>query len=192
MPSAAITCGQPDAPLNGSVDVSGGTFYKCVAVYSCDEGFVLTGAQVRTCTTSGWSGTTPNCSGECVHKGATPNGVHSPTLLTRVHTTTQCVQYTVTSAMNIAYHFPFLFKDVDCGMPEDITNGTVTTSSTVYNSNATYTCDPGYVLVGLAVRVCEADGSWSNAAPACERRCMTIASVEENDMLFFSSSSSRL
>lgn len=70
--------------------------------------------------------------------------------------------------MNSEQHCPLLFKDVDCGMPEDISNGMVTVDSTVYDSNATYTCNSGYVLVGLAVRVCEADGSWSNAAPACE------------------------
>ena len=100
----------------------------------------------------------------------------SPTLPTRLHATyihmytTPENTHRVTSAMNIDQYCPFPLQDVDCGMPEQINNGMVTFNSTVYASYATYTCDSGYVLVGLEERVCEADGSWSNAAPACERR----------------------
>ena len=100
------------------------------------------------------------------------DSVHSHTLLRKRHAkyiSTKCI-HRVASTINSERYCPLLFKDVDCGMPEDISNGTVTADSTVYDSSAMYTCNSGYVLVGLALRVCEADGSWSNAAPACERK----------------------
>ena len=33
---------------------------------------------------------------------------------------------------------------------------------------ATYTCDPGFVLVGESTRNCSSDGTWSGMPPTCE------------------------
>ncbi len=67
---------------------------------------------------------------------------------------------------------------VDCG-PITITNGAVDTSSgTTFMMTATYTCNPGYNIVGSESRTCGAsgtsgatglaDGVWSPTAPTCE------------------------
>ena len=56
---------------------------------------------------------------------------------------------------------------VDCGQPEDITNGMVVVPSTTFGSTVTYSCDLGHRLVGLAARTCGADGQWSNGVPFC-------------------------
>lgn len=56
---------------------------------------------------------------------------------------------------------------VDCGQPEDVTDGMVVVPSTTFGSTVTYSCDLGYRLVGLAARTCGADGQWSNGVPFC-------------------------
>ena len=62
-----IDCGVPPSVTNGSVDTSGGTTYKCTAVYTCNVGHVLNGPLTRTCQVSGdWSGSGPTCDSECV------------------------------------------------------------------------------------------------------------------------------
>ena len=52
-------------------------------------------------------------------------------------------------------------------------NGMVDTSSgTTFMNTATYTCDPGYTVMGNATRTCistgPSTGAWSSTAPICE------------------------
>lgn len=61
-PRTVADCGPLSDPSNGDVSL-GGTTEGEVANYSCEGGFVLVGAQSRTCQPDGqWSGTAPNCS----------------------------------------------------------------------------------------------------------------------------------
>ena len=46
-------------------------------------------------------------------------------------------------------------------------NGNVT-FNTEFNSQATYTCDTGFDLLGNNTRTCQADGSWTSTDPTCE------------------------
>jgi len=45
-------------------------------------------------------------------------------------------------------------------------------TGTLYEDSATYTCDNGFKLSGVAVRKCQGDGSWSSVDPTCERKSM--------------------
>ena len=45
-------------------------------------------------------------------------------------------------------------------------NGQLTVDSTLLDSMASYTCDSGYTLVGVAMRTCTVNG-WSGANPIC-------------------------
>ena len=57
---------------------------------------------------------------------------------------------------------------VDCGIPPNPPNGYVDTSTgTVFNSLAMYSCDVGYMLVGNSLSVCGPDGMWSPGTPSC-------------------------
>ena len=52
----------------------------------------------------------------------------------------------------------------------DPENGHVDTSfGTTFLSEATYSCNSGYTLMGSVTRTCTADGQWNPAAPICER-----------------------
>ena len=59
-----VNCGPLSNIPNGAVDTSGGTNYKCTAVYTCDTGYVLNGNIKRTCQEdANWSGSEPTCDG---------------------------------------------------------------------------------------------------------------------------------
>ena len=49
-------------------------------------------------------------------------------------------------------------------------NGTVVVVGNSRGDMATYSCDPGFDLVGVSVRVCGDDGVWSDEAPMCLRK----------------------
>ena len=63
--SLGVSCGSLNAPTNGHVNTTGGTSFEDVAMYSCDEGYMLNGTVVRTCQADGqWNGSEPTCESE--------------------------------------------------------------------------------------------------------------------------------
>lgn len=58
---------------------------------------------------------------------------------------------------------------VNCGELQDPDFGSVAFTTTTFRSNATYTCDDGYLLNGTALRTCQADRNWSEEEPSCQR-----------------------
>ena len=66
-----------------------------------------------------------------------------------------------------------LLTAVDCGTLSDPANGTVSFSTTTYNSVATYSCNTGHTLTGDDMRTCLDSGSWSGSEPTCigELKC---------------------
>ena len=70
--------------------------------------------------------------------------------------------------INLTCHtFPL---GVSCGQPDSPTNGRVDTSAgTSFGDVARYSCDEGYMLVGLNETTCQADGRWNGSVPTCER-----------------------
>lgn len=47
-------------------------------------------------------------------------------------------------------------------------NGNVIVAGDTYLSEAEYSCMEGFAVVGLAIRICQADGEWSSTEPHCE------------------------
>lgn len=47
--------------------------------------------------------------------------------------------------------------------------GKMTLSGRHFGERATYTCPDGYHVVGLASRLCQADGHWAGQEPACKQ-----------------------
>ena len=57
---------------------------------------------------------------------------------------------------------------IDCGELDDPDNGQVSHDETTVGSIATYTCDPGFNIVGNMTRICQENGDWSGTEPTCE------------------------
>jgi hypothetical protein len=57
---------------------------------------------------------------------------------------------------------------VDCGDLSTLPNGMVYASNTTYQSQANFTCEDGYNLIGVPSALCLANGSWSEAMPHCK------------------------
>ena len=62
---------------------------------------------------------------------------------------------------------------MDCGTLTNPANGQVNhTAGTTFGQAATYSCDPGYILVGDSTRTCQATGRWSANAPTCQGKLL--------------------
>ncbi|XP_063230514.1 sushi, von Willebrand factor type A, EGF and pentraxin domain-containing protein 1-like [Bacillus rossius redtenbacheri] len=59
-------------------------------------------------------------------------------------------------------------RRVSCGFPGYIAHGFVRGRSYLHGDAVQYRCRAGYTLVGSAVRVCGANGRWSDVAPKCQ------------------------
>ena len=56
-----LECEDLASPANGQVTLNG-TAFGSIAIYSCDDGYVLNGNEMRICQSSGeWSGDEPTC-----------------------------------------------------------------------------------------------------------------------------------
>ena len=171
-------------PASGSVSVSTRSA-NSTATYSCDTGYKLTGTTVRTCQTDGtWSDTEPTCAlVDCQAPPTTRNSsVSAPTTTygsTATYscwvgsnlsdTTTRTCQADGTWSGTVPTCLP-----ADCGPLKNPTNGSVKTPTTTYGSVATYSCDSGYAITGVATRSCQASAIWSDAAPSCSVQMLTV------------------
>ena len=69
------------------------------------------------------------------------------------------------------YHVINLFLlELGCGTLANPQNGQVTFSSTNVGATATYSCNPGFILVGVKIRTCQSNREWSGMAPVCRRK----------------------
>ena len=60
-----------------------------------------------------------------------------------------------------------------CGQPGIPSNGRVDTSAgTSFGDVARYSCDEGYLLIGLNETTCQADGQWNGSVPTCESKIL--------------------
>lgn len=67
--------------------------------------------------------------------------------------------------------------DRECPELMEIDHGIRALSGKLFGERANYTCDPGYFVVGLAERVCRADGRWTGVTPSCKKDPLSFCSV---------------
>ena len=71
---------------------------------------------------------------------------------------------------NSCMMFYSLPSDVDCGVLPNVMNGLISFDRTNFGSEANYSCDIGYDLIGNRSRFCLANGEWTGIQPQCERK----------------------
>ncbi|XP_066264351.1 uncharacterized protein [Branchiostoma lanceolatum] len=69
---------------------------------------------------------------------------------------------------------PKMTTTLQCSKLTPPAHGAVTGSNS-YRDVATFTCDPGYKMVGTSSLTCQSDGTWSGRAPTCKAvKCLTL------------------
>jgi hypothetical protein len=178
-------CGALTAPTNGAVAATT-TTYGATATYSCMTGYGPSGSATRTCQATGmWDGTAPTCVvANCpALSGPTGGAVSAPTLTTGSTATYSCgAGYDLVGSATRSCQASGAWSGAaptcaikTCGVLAAPTNGTVAATVTTYGATATYACSTGYGATGALTRTCQADGTWSGAAPTCTvKSCGTL------------------
>uniref|UniRef100_A0A3Q2Z3Z4 Sushi domain-containing protein n=1 Tax=Hippocampus comes TaxID=109280 RepID=A0A3Q2Z3Z4_HIPCM len=175
-----IQCGNPGTPSNGRVFRLDGTTFSHSVIYSCMDGYLLSGASTRLCLANGtWSGIQPNCTTvTCATPPAVSNGVLqgsdfewgssvsyscSPGYELSFPAVLTCVANGKSTSPIVFVFFTAKF----CGDPGTPAGGSREGRSFIYQSEVTFSCSPPFLLVGAATRLCQSDGSWSGTQPRC-------------------------
>uniref|UniRef100_A0AAX7TIN3 CUB and Sushi multiple domains 3a n=1 Tax=Astatotilapia calliptera TaxID=8154 RepID=A0AAX7TIN3_ASTCA len=175
-----VQCGNPGTPSNGKVFRLDGTTFSHSVIYSCMDGYLLTGPTTRQCQANGtWSGTQPNCTMiNCGDPGVPANGLrYGEDFTIGQNVSFQCQpgyrmeedgspvrMCTQNGTWN--GNMP-LCTAVTCSAPPAISNGVLQGSDFEWGSSVSYSCSPGYELSFPAVLTCVANGTWSGMLPQC-------------------------
>ncbi|XP_019617396.1 PREDICTED: sushi, von Willebrand factor type A, EGF and pentraxin domain-containing protein 1-like [Branchiostoma belcheri] len=176
---APTQCPTLTAPANGALSTTA-TSYLTVVTFTCNPGYVLTGAANTTCQADiTWSNPVPTCTlVQCPVRAAPANGAVSPTganFYLTVVTFTCNIGYTLNGAAAATCQSDGTWSNpvptcqvVQCPARAAPANGAVTPTGAVsYPNGATFTCNSGYTLGGVATPTCRADGTWSHPVPTC-------------------------
>ncbi|CAH1249098.1 CSMD1 [Branchiostoma lanceolatum] len=168
----------PAATANGAV--TGSNSYRDVATFSCDPGYKLVGTSSLTCFSAGtWSGGSPTCTAVwCVRLTPPAHGAVVGSNSYRDVATFTCdpgyklvgtSSLTCQSDGTLSGGAPTC-KVVQCTKLTPPSHGAVAGSNS-YRDVVTFTCDPGYKLVGTSSLTCQSDGTWSEGSPTCTAEC---------------------
>ena len=158
-------CPDPADIVNATVTFTGNSVGD-TAAYTCNSGFQLIGNASTTCTqvdvnSASFFPAAPVCRREC------------------------CMIMSITTKCLLPCKL-YNFKHCCCSAalcpdPADIVNGTVTFTGNSVGDAATYTCNSGFELIGIASATCTQvdvnSASFFPAAPVCRREYCVIMSI---------------
>ncbi|XP_035755821.1 complement receptor type 2 [Egretta garzetta] len=188
----AVKCLRPPSIANGEHSSHFSDTFDVGALvhYRCKQGFSLIGNESVRCTTHGvWSHPLPQCKELHCSKpaGIVHGSLSSPAKA--FFTPGTYVRYICEPGFSLlgtasiyctesgAWSHPSpVCKVVKCPHPPNITNGKLKgniSNAFSYGASVSYSCNPGYSLVGNAFINCTASGTWSQPPPQCkEIRCV--------------------
>jgi len=177
---AAVDCGTLHAPMNGSLHGDLTVFPESVR-FSCDVGFIMSGPPVRHCQSNGsWSGNETVCNAiDCGKLSAPVNGTvyGEDTIYPNILQFTCDEGFTLYGATQRRCQSNGTWSERettcqanDCGSLAVPRNGSFVGNKTTYPNMITFTCDAGFILIGSAVRQCQANKTWSG----CDTYCQAI------------------
>ncbi|XP_075416413.1 sushi, von Willebrand factor type A, EGF and pentraxin domain-containing protein 1 isoform X2 [Tenrec ecaudatus] len=179
----AIHCQPPQPIENGFVEGADHSFGAMV-IYSCFPGFQMVGHAMQTCEESGWSSSIPTCVhidcglpphvdfGECTKvKDGQTYFDQEEEMMEVPYLTPPPAQHLGTTVTTL---------DISKASPA-AAHG----SSYLYGTVVSYTCNPGYELLGNSLLFCQEDGTWNGSAPSCLSIECTLPAVPENGFLRF-------
>ncbi|GCC29611.1 hypothetical protein chiPu_0008054 [Chiloscyllium punctatum] len=173
----ARSCGIPGIPTNGTTEGTEFTFGEKV-VYSCNKGYVLSGAAEISCLANGsWSHETPTCEPlMCPTPQDTDSGRYDLNGITYLST----VSYTCNSGYQLQGPSTLTCNStgqwnstapvceiISCGLPPTLPNAFIIGNNFTFGSSISYGCKEGYTLIGSESKKCLANGEWSVSATQC-------------------------
>ncbi|KAK9524849.1 hypothetical protein VZT92_017214 [Zoarces viviparus] len=170
-------CETPPGPEHGWVNVTDTSFGSTVT-YTCEDGYELDGESVRQCVSGRlWTNDAPVCRPvSCGDPGAVANAtarggafvypevLHyecSPGFVLKGSDTIACRADGKWNGQK-----PWC-EPVSCGPPKVPIDITVKGEKYGYNNEIELSCQPGFLLQGKSISVCQADGTWSHGSPTC-------------------------
>ncbi|CAL8367465.1 unnamed protein product [Lota lota] len=172
------SCGSAGEIMNGEVIYTGVEFgHTATAV--CAEGHLLVGRATRTCLSGGWDGRPAVCEAvQCTEPktNAERTGSWRALYAYRQVLTYSCRKGTLVGQRAIWCTEngtwsapPPVCKEVECPFP-NVPHSSRSGSRFPpfnYRSTLTFTCNPGYMLVGRATVSCSLGGTWTPGLPDC-------------------------
>ncbi|XP_072019518.1 complement receptor type 2-like isoform X10 [Amphiura filiformis] len=181
-----VSCPTPDIPEDGGISPATGSYDQGQqVVFNCDSGFQLRGVPAVVCQQDGsWSKESPFCLKEnCPPPDVPENGKVVPygNIPFGLNVTFECDRGFRLEGTRQAMCLPTLIWNMEspmciavtCATPIQLTNGNIEPVEAIYTVNAqiTYSCNPGYRLMGMSTSTCDllADdvAIWSPQPPLC-------------------------
>ncbi|XP_074524307.1 E-selectin-like [Halichoeres trimaculatus] len=209
-----VQCQKMSRPSRGSMQCSGPlgpSSYNSTCVFTCDEGYALTGSSSSTlrCEESGnWSSSQPLCSAvQCpdlkeLENGAITCGDNEDSRFSYGNTCTfSCAQgyqlvgpsrVTCTSAAEWSERMPRC-EAITCKGPEGdvhlITECNQPMTDLRPDSTCSFSCEAGFELQGAESIQCSENGEWSTTIPTCKAMSCSAPEVPANVQMSCSPSS---
>ena len=198
IPLCYPNCNDPGTPDNGQRD--GNSFiYNAVILYSCNNGYNLTGESTLTCQSNGsWSNTTPSCNPvNCGDPGTITNGdragndfTYEAQIVYSCHDDFSLVgSQAITCQSNGSWSDTVpVCTHIDCTDPGIPANGVRIGNDFSYNSSVSFSCYPGYQLNGSGVITCDTESKWSSTnLPSCDVIYCSAPVVPDNGNVSYTS-----
>ena len=172
-----VICPVLSIPDGGRI-VTTGQIFNSVAIFSCNDGYLMNGQAFRRCNSEGhWSGISPICDPVLCPMLAIPDNGHVVTngqIFRSVATYTCNAGYTLIgedvricqSEGQWSNREPYC-EPVRCPELTIPNTGSAETTGLTFLSVATYLCNDGYTMEGNNSANCQADGNWSSSVPKC-------------------------
>ncbi|WAR08657.1 CSMD3-like protein [Mya arenaria] len=169
---------------NGSIDISGGTTYDSVAIYTCNAGFDINGVNQRTCRADQtWSNLEPTCDriscGTLISPTFGTVDLTAGVLFDAVAQFSCNEGYTLNGVTSRTCQADASWSGASPTCTIKSNGQVLTVDGTTAGATAQYSCDLGYSLAGLGTRTCSMDGVWTGSPPTCGiLDCGPVASIQ--------------
>ncbi|XP_077904066.1 sushi, von Willebrand factor type A, EGF and pentraxin domain-containing protein 1 isoform X2 [Ictidomys tridecemlineatus] len=175
----AIHCDPPQPIENGFVEGADYSFGAMI-IYSCFPGFQVAGHAMQTCQESGWSSSIPKC--VPIDCGLPPHIDFGE--CTKVKDNLRYSDHE-DDLMEVPYLSPHPPQHLAKTWENTKESPDAHSSSFLYGTVVSYSCNPGYELLGNPILICQEDGTWNGSAPSCNSIECELPVVPENGFLHF-------
>lgn len=162
---SVMTCPMVSPLTNGAVtctDPLGPSSYQSSCVFTCDEGYTLIGSNALQCQASGvWNSSQPFCAGM------------SEEVSTTLPVNAVFVKHWQKQGDPVdLFCLSLWFLAVQCPALQELENGLTSCDDDKgrnfsYGNTCSFSCAPGYQLVGPTTITCTSAATWTESVPRC-------------------------